>query len=105
MPNGTATSAQFCRCVGPCGARARGDAVRATRRGLGRLGQSGHRYRRLLPMFALVLLVGLLAACDAPQSTTDIAGSHNEELWLPYRVTIYLAAIVFVIVLVLTIGF
>jgi cytochrome c oxidase subunit 2 len=73
--------------------------------GLGRLGQSGHRTRRLLPVLALVLLVGLLTACDAPQSTTEIAGDYNEELWVPYRVTIYLAAIVFVLVLVLTVGF
>jgi cytochrome c oxidase subunit 2 len=69
------------------------------------MGLTRHRYRRLLPVLALVLLVGLLAACDAPQTTTELAGDNNEELWAPYRVTLILAAIVFVVVLAATIGF
>ncbi|MBX7110912.1 MAG: cytochrome c oxidase subunit II [Dehalococcoidia bacterium] len=49
--------------------------------------------------------MALLVACDAPQSTTEIAGNNNDKLWEPYRVVLVLAAIVFVLVLVLTLGF
>src|SRR4051812_13081025 len=69
------------------------------------MGLTGHRLRRGLPFLAFVLVVGLLVACDAPQSTTDIAGSNNEKLWGPYRVVLVLAAIVFVVVLGMTLGF
>lgn len=58
-----------------------------------------------MPLLALVLLVGLLVACDAPQSTTEIAGDYNDTVWGPYRVVLVLAAVVFVLVLVLTLGF
>jgi cytochrome c oxidase subunit 2 len=52
----------------------------------------------------LILLVGLLAACqtDTPMSTTEIAGSHNEELWKPYRLIFWLAGIVFVVMMIVT---
>ena len=49
--------------------------------------------------------MGLLVACGGPQSTTEIAGSNNDKLWGPYRVVLVLAAIVFVVVLALTLGF
>lgn len=58
-----------------------------------------------MPVLALVMLVGLIAACGGAQSTTEIAGDNNEKLWAPYRVTLVLAAIVFVIVLGFTIAF
>jgi len=69
------------------------------------MGPTRNRFRRIAPLVALLLLMGVLAACDAPQSTTELAGSSNEELWGPYRVVLILAAIVFVIVLGLTLGF
>lgn len=52
-----------------------------------------------------MLLVGLLVACGAPQSTTEIAGDYNDTVWGPYRVVLVLAAVVFVLVLALTLGF
>ena len=73
------------------------------------MGHAGSQLRRYLPpLLALVILAGLLSACgvgDGPQTTRDIAGSNNEHLWEPYRVVLWLAAIVFVIVLAATIGF
>lgn len=58
-----------------------------------------------MPLLALVLLVGLFVACDAPQSTTEVAGDYNDAVWKPYNVVLVLAAIVFVLVLALTLGF
>ncbi|MGE0229159.1 MAG: cytochrome c oxidase subunit II [Dehalococcoidia bacterium] len=59
----------------------------------------------MLPLVALVLLISLLAGCGAPQSTTEIAGDYNDAVWGPYQMVLILAAIVFVVVLVLTLGF
>lgn len=59
--------------------------------------------RHLFPLFALVVLAGLLVACESPQSTTEIAG-RNQGAWGPYRVVLVLAAIVFVVVWGMTVG-
>jgi cytochrome c oxidase subunit 2 len=58
--------------------------------------------RRVLPLLPFVLLLSLTVACDTPQSTAVIAGSHNEELWHPYKIIFWLAGIVFVAIMVIT---
>ena len=60
--------------------------------------------RRWLPLCSLVFLVALLTGCqlDTAQSTTVIAGTHNAEVWNSYRVIFWLAGLVFVVVMLLT---
>jgi cytochrome c oxidase subunit II len=71
---------------------------------LTRWSRGGTFARRALTLFSLLLFVGLIAACETntPQSTTVIAGSHNEELWKPYRLIFWLAGIVFVVMMLIT---
>jgi cytochrome c oxidase subunit 2 len=60
--------------------------------------------RRAIPLLLLLLFVALVTACETntPMSTTEIAGSHNEELWRPYRLIFWLAGIVFVVMMLIT---
>jgi cytochrome c oxidase subunit 2 len=57
---------------------------------------------QVLPVAALLLLVGLLAACgnptDAPQSTIAQDGANNARIWDVYNILWIGAAIVFVLV-------
>ena len=57
-----------------------------------------------MPPLALLALAALVAGCatDLPQSTTVIAGSHNQILWGSYTVIFWLAGIVFVVMMLLT---
>jgi cytochrome c oxidase subunit 2 len=61
-----------------------------------------------VPLIALLLLTVVVAGCatdiqgPTPQSTTVIAGSYNQILWVPYTIIFWLAGIVFVVIMVLT---
>jgi cytochrome c oxidase subunit 2 len=70
-----------------------------------RWGQGRAIARRLLPLLPLLLLVALAVSCgEGPQSTVTIAGTHNAELWKPYRVIFWLAGIVFVVIMLITLA-
>jgi cytochrome c oxidase subunit 2 len=70
-----------------------------------RWGRGSTYARRLLPLVGLLLLVACSAACDAPQSTAVIAGSDNRALWGPYNLIMWMAGIVFVAIMALTLAF
>lgn len=67
-------------------------------------GRTSALARRPVPLLALLLLPLFAAGCayNLPQSTTVVAGSHNQTLWEPYRVIFWLAGIVFVAIMALT---
>ncbi len=59
----------------------------------------------LLPLLSLTVLLALTAGCDAPMSTATISGSDNAAIWGPYTLIMWLAAIVFVVIMLLTVAY
>ena len=61
--------------------------------------------RQFTTILGLTALTALTAACNTPMSTTVLGGSDNEAIWGPYTLIMWLAGIVFVVIMAITAAF